>query len=206
MRSCLLIEAFLTRHLRLPRWTRQGYTTKEIDVSHRHDPTKGDAPYKSFEKNDWIPTDVVSRAWPASWNKFKRVCSYLRPINPFIILRYYDDAFDSCAFLHALPSTWCMYINYRRISYNTYVLHTSLHSPSVVTFFRPVSSTFKAPKSTQLLPSASTVQYQASTLISKKLPLSSVALKFPLSFDWHVFLSQNVSRKSVIPCNSTYIW
>lgn len=123
---CLSIEAFLTRTLvtSVCRAEPGKATTKDIDVSHRHDPTKGDAPYKSFTKNDWIPTDAVSRAWPASWNRIQKGMY----VHIFVLsFPSYDDAFDSCAFLHALPSTSCMYINYSRDAFLTIHMYCILH-------------------------------------------------------------------------------
>lgn len=115
------------------------------------------------------------------------------------------DAFDSCAFLHALPSTLCMYINYRRIFYNTYVLYTSLHSPSAVTFVRPCFINIQGTEihiTTSFRLKCTIPGYHTHL---QKLAFILCSLDIPLSFDRHVFPSQKVCCKSVIPCNSTYI-
>lgn len=114
--SCLSIEAFLLVHLSPPSAelnpARQRQRTS--NVSHRHDPTKGDAPYKSFNKNDWIPTDAVSRAWPASWNKIQK--------GMFISLSYH--------FLHLTVLRWCIWFmrfSARPAKYIMYVHQLQTH-------------------------------------------------------------------------------
>lgn len=85
-------------------------TTKDIDVSHRQWSDQGDAPNKNFDRNDWIPIDAVSRTWRTTRNNLEGMfipSSYhFLHLDPITILLYYDDAFDSCAFLHALPCTY----------------------------------------------------------------------------------------------------
>lgn len=114
--SCLSTEAFLTRTLvtSVCRAEPGKATTKDIDVSHRHDPTKGDAPYKSFNKNDWIPIDAVSRAWPASWNKIQK--------GMFMSSSYH--------FLHLTVLRWCIWFmrfSARPAKYIMYVHQLQTH-------------------------------------------------------------------------------
>lgn len=201
---CLSTEAFLTRTLvtSVCRAEPGKATTKDIDVSHRHDPTKGDAPYKSFNKNDWIPTDAVSRAWLASWNKIQK--------GMFISSSYH--------FLHLTVLRWCIWFmrfSARPAKYIMYVLYHQLQTHFLqyicTVYFIALSFSCDIPLAcfikiqgteihiTMIHPSASNVQSQASTIICKKLPLSSVAWTFHFHLiDMSFFHKKSVARASYL--------
>lgn len=190
-----------TCHLRLPSWTPARQPTKDIDVSHRHDPTKGDAPYKSF-KDDWIPTDAVSRAWPASWNKIQK--------GMFISSSYH--------FLHLTVLPWCiwfmrfsarpakyiMYVHQLQTHFLQYICTVYFIALSLSCDIRPAlfhqHSRHRNPHH-----SASNVQSQAITLIYKNLPLSSVAWTFHFHLiDMSFFHKESAARASYLVIVHTY--